>query len=200
MEGPRPAPRPEPDPAAGSGGEARRHAAETLLPILYDELRQLAEARLNSERPGGTLQATGLVHEAYLRLTDKTGAGAARQWDGRGHFFAAAATAMRRILVERARSRGRLKRGGGRQRVDLEDLTIGAEDESVDMLALDAALAKLAAEDGRKHEVVMLRYFAGLSIEQVAAELGIAHATVERDWAFAKVWLFRELSGVADAG
>lgn len=173
--------------------DARRRAAETLLPELYDELRRLAEARLAAERPGGTLQATALVHEAYLRLIDKTGGASAQQWDGRGHFFAAAATAMRRILVERARSRGRLKRGGDRQRVELDGLEIGADSESVDMLGLDTALTKLAASDPRKHDVVMLRFFAGLSIDQAAEVLSVATATVERDWNYSKAWLYREL-------
>lgn len=176
---------------------ARRHAAETLFPELYDELRKLAEARLGRERAGGTLQATALVHEAYLRIAGGTGEGSARHWDGRGHFFAAAATAMRRILVERARSRGRLKRGGGRQRIELDELSVGAEDESVDILALDAALERLRRKDQRKHDVVMLRFFAGLPIDQAATELGVATATVERDWTFAKAWLFREMQGDA---
>ena len=176
-----------------SGAPDRRHAAETLLPALYDELCKLAKARIASERPGMTLQATELVHEAYLRLVDRTGAAAAKQWDGRGHFFAAAATAMRRILVERARSRGRLKRGGDRQRIALDDLAFGADDESIDILALDTAMVKFAGVDQRKHDVVMLRFFAGLSIERTAAELGVAEATIERDWTYAKAWLFREL-------
>jgi RNA polymerase sigma factor (TIGR02999 family) len=182
---------------SGDLEEGRRHAAETLFPLLYEELRQLAESRLSRERSGGTLQATALVHEAYLRLAGDTGAGSARRWDGRGHFFAAAATAMRRILVERARARGRLKRGGDRERVDLDDLAIGVENESVDILALDAALTKLVEKDARKHDVVMLRFFAGLSIDRAAEELGVAAATVERDWMFAKAWLFRELGGAA---
>jgi RNA polymerase sigma factor (TIGR02999 family) len=174
-------------------GAGRRHAAETLFPQLYDELRSLAESRLARERHAGTLQATALVHEAYLRIAGGTGEGGERKWDGRGHFFAAAAMAMRRILVERARSRGRLKHGGGRQRVELDDLAIGAEEDSVDILALDDALVGLAQKDHRKHEVVMLRFFAGLSIERTAVELGIAEATVERDWTFAKAWLFRRM-------
>lgn len=176
-------------------GDGRRHAAETLLPVLYDELRALAESRLARERSGATLQATALVHEAYLRLAQGTGAAADRRWDGRGHFFAAAATAMRRILVERARSRGRIKRGGDRQRIELDELSIGGDRESVDILGLDAALNRLVAKDPRKHDVVMLRFFAGLSIERTAEELQIATATVERDWTFAKAWLYRELTG-----
>ncbi len=194
---------PQPGPRAGLDAtlEARRHAAETLFPQLYEELRSLAESRLAKERPGGTLQATALVHEAYLRVAGGTGEGSERKWDGRGHFFAAAAIAMRRILVERARARGRAKRGGGQMRVDLEGLAIGGEesDDALDMLALDAALTDLAAKDERKHEVVMLRFFAGLSIERTAGELGIAEATVERDWTFAKAWLFRRMqeSGAA---
>lgn len=179
------------------GQDDRRHAAETLLPVLYDELRALAEARIGRERAGGTLQATALVHEAYLRLAGGATAGADRRWDGRGHFFAAAATAMRRILVERARGRGRLKRGGDRRRVDLDELAIGDDGESVDILGLDEALTRLLAKDPRKHDVVMLRFFAGLPIERVAEELGVATATVERDWTFAKAWLFRELAGAS---
>lgn len=197
MSDPTPSPEHEPEPTPGGEGSDRRHAAETLFPELYQELRRLAESRLGRERVGGTLQATALVHEAYLRVAGGTGEGSVRQWDGKGHFFAAAATAMRRILVERARGRGRLKRGGDRQRVDLDDLALGADDESVDILALDAVLARLLAKDQRKHEVVMLRFFAGLPIERVAEELGVATATVERDWIFAKAWLFRELGGEA---
>ncbi|MFO0828932.1 MAG: ECF-type sigma factor [Phycisphaerales bacterium] len=186
--------------ASGAASDERRHAAQTLLPVLYDELRKLAEARIAGERAGGTLQATALVHEAYVRLVDKTGAAERRQWDSPGHFFAAAAIAMRRILVERARARGRVKRGGGRERVALDDLAIAVDDESVDIVALDAALTKLAGVDQRKQDVVMLRFFAGLSIEQCAAELGVAVATVERDWTFAKAWLYRELErGAGDA-
>ncbi len=197
MSEPTPNPRHEPEPMPGAEGSERRHAAETLFPDLYDELRRLAESRLGRERTGGTLQATALVHEAYLRLAGGTGEASARQWDGRGHFFAAAATAMRRILVERARGRTRRKRGGDRQRVDLDELAIGADEESVDILALDAVLSRLCAKDRRKHDVVMLRFFAGLPIERVAEELGVATATVERDWVFAKAWLFRELGGEA---
>ena len=189
---------PSPSPS-DSDGDGRRHAAETLLPALYEELRALAESRLARERAGATLQATALVHEAYMRLARGTGGAADRRWDGRGHFFAAAATAMRRILVERARSRGRLKRGGDRKRIEIDELTIGGDEESVDILELDAALTRLVAKDARKHDVVMLRFFAGLSIERTAEELQVATATVERDWTFAKAWLYRELSG-ADAG
>jgi RNA polymerase sigma factor (TIGR02999 family) len=177
----------------GSGGAERRHAAETLLPVLYEELRRLAEARLGREQAAGTLQATALVHEAYLRIAGATGAASDRRWDGRGHFFGAAAIAMRRILVERARSRGRLKRGGGRAKVELDELVLGAEDDGVDVVLLDEALTTLAAKDRRKHDVVMLRYFAGRSIDETAEELGIATATVERDWTFAKAWLLRAM-------
>ncbi|MDZ4755765.1 MAG: ECF-type sigma factor [Phycisphaerae bacterium] len=184
-----------PSDAPGGSDSDRRHAAETLFPQLYDELRRLAEARLAQERRGGTLQATALVHEAYLRLAGATGEASARQWDGRGHFFGAAAIAMRRILVERARARGRLKRGGDRQRIELDDLSIDRDNESIDILALDSALSRLVERDPRKHDVVMLRFFAGLSIERAAEELGIATATVERDWTSAKAWLFRELGG-----
>lgn len=168
-------------------------ARDELFRVLYAELHLRARAFMRRQAPGGTLQATALVHEAYLRLAGGTGDGSARQWDGRGHFFAAAANAMRRILVERARSRGRLKRGGGRHRVELDSLIIGSDDESIDMVALDEALQRLQQKDGRKHDVVMLRFFAGLSIDQVAESLHVATATVERDWNFAKAWLFREL-------
>jgi RNA polymerase sigma factor (TIGR02999 family) len=194
-----PAPREDPAPTEEQlPPTGRRHAAETLFPVLYDELRRLAEVRLGRERVGGTLQATALVHEAYLRIAGGTGDGSAQQWDGRGHFFAAAANAMRRILVERARSRGRLKRGGGRRRVELDSLVIGANDESVDIVALDEAMSRLQQKDARKHDVVMLRFFAGLSIDQVAEALHVATATVERDWNFSKAWLFREIADRSD--
>jgi RNA polymerase sigma factor (TIGR02999 family) len=179
------------DPAAARNDERRR--AETLLPELYDELRRLAHARLSNERPGATLDATGLVHEAYLRLANSPTAASAQRWDNEGHFFAAAATAMRRILVERARSRGRLKRGGGRQRIDLEGLFAAADEQSIDFLALDEAMDRLAAHDQRKHDLVMLRFFAGLSSERAAEALAISPATAERDWTYARAWLFREL-------
>jgi len=166
----------------------RRTAAE-LLPLVYDELRALADARLASESAGHTLQPTALVHEAYLRLVGPTDP---PRWDGCGHFFAAAAEAMRRILVEAARRKGRVRHGGGRSRLELTDLAAAAPPE--ELLALDDALDRLAARDPSKAEVVKLRYFAGLTVPQVAAALGISVASAERRWAFARTWLFAELN------
>ncbi|MFO0958548.1 MAG: sigma-70 family RNA polymerase sigma factor [Isosphaeraceae bacterium] len=170
-------------------GEAE--AAERLLPLVYDELRRLAAHRLASERPGQTLQATALVHEAYLRLVGESDPG----WNGRGHFFGAAAEAMRRILVDNARKKGRLKRGGGHQQVELDDIEVPNAGADCDLLALDEALGRLEAIDKPKADLVKLRYFTGLSIEEVANALGISRATAARHWHFAKVWLFSELRG-----
>jgi RNA polymerase sigma factor (TIGR02999 family) len=167
-----------------------RQAADQLLPLVYDELRQLAAEKLAQERPGLTLQATGLVHEAYLRLV---GADADQQWDGRGHFFAAAAEAMRRILVENARRKRRLRHGGGRARLDLDQVEACDPGRSGELLALDEALDRLAAEEPTAAEVVKLRYFAGLTLEQVAQALNLSLRTVNRHWAYAKAWLFGEL-------
>jgi len=176
---------------AAAAGDPR--AAADLLPLVYDELRKLAVQRMVQERPGQTLQATALVHEAYLRLVGPGDGG--QPWNGRGHFFAAAAEAMRRILVEAARRRGRAKRGGDRQRVDLDDLPADpADDPADDLLALDAALDALARFDPTKAEVVKLRYFAGLTIEETAACLDLSPATVKRLWAVARAWLYRHLS------
>ena len=165
-------------------------AADQLLPLVYEELRKLAAARLSRESPGQTLQATALVHEAYLRLV---AGGDARGWDSRGHFFAAAAEAMRRILVNRARDKRRLKRGGGQRRVDFELAEVPLEAPDEDLVALDEALTSLAALDPRKGQVVELRFFGGLSNEEVAEALGISRATVQRDLRLAKAWLNREL-------
>jgi RNA polymerase sigma factor (TIGR02999 family) len=167
-------------------------AADRLLPLLYDELRKLAAQKLASEPPGQTLQPTALVHEAYLRLV---GDGAARRWSGRGHFFAAAATAMRRILIERARRKRRRIHGGGRQRRELPpDLVVSpAPDE--DLLALDAALARLAERDPVKARLVELRYFTGLTGEAAAEILGISARTADRHWTYARAWLRREMDG-----
>lgn len=169
-------------------------AAERLLPLVYAELRRLAAVRLGHERPGQTLDATALVHEAYLRLVDDE---RPQNWDSRGHFFAAAAEAMRRILVENARRKGRLKRGGGMQREDLDAEAIAAPQTAEnlgDLIELDAALQKLELKDPRKASVVKLRYFAGLTIEEAASALGIGVSTADRDWAYARAWLFREMT------
>jgi RNA polymerase sigma factor (TIGR02999 family) len=166
-----------------------RDAAAELLPLVYDELRKLAAARMAAERAGHTLDATALVHEAYLRLV---GPADDRRWDGRGHFFAAAAEAMRRILVEAARRKGRVRHGGGRRRVELTDHAAAAPPD--ELLALDEALDRLAARDRTKADVVKLRFFAGLTVPQVAAALEISVATAERHWAFARTWLFAELN------
>ena len=167
-------------------------ASEQLLPLVYDELRKLAARKLARETPGLTLQATALVHEAYLRLVDTA---MPQSWDGRGHFFAAAAEAMRRILVEAARHKATLKAGGHIQRVDLADIEIAAAEPAVDMLALDEALTALEVRDRRKADVVRLRYFAGLTIEQTARALGISTSTADNDWAYARVWLRRAMLG-----
>jgi RNA polymerase sigma factor (TIGR02999 family) len=160
-------------------------AAEQLLPLVYDELRKLAAQKLAQERPGQTLQATALVHEAYLRLVGATHPG----WDSRGHFFAAAAEAMRRILVENARRKASARAGGGRQRLDLSDAEPAIEGPSLDLLAMDEALTALEARDPRKAALVKLRYFAGLTIDQAAAALGISASTADNDWAYARSWL-----------
>lgn len=167
-------------------------AADELLPVVYEELRKLARSRMGAEAAEHTLQPTALVHEAYLRLID--GDGSRPAWDGRGHFFASAAMAMRRILVDRARARARLKRGGGRQRVELTDEMGASKSEETDLVALDRALDKLAAYDGRKAQVVMLRFFAGLSIEETAGAMGLSPATIKNEWAFARAWLHREMA------
>src|SRR2546423_1511032 len=174
-------------------------AADELIELVYAELRQLARSRLAHEPGHGagmTLEATALVHEAYLRVI---GDGAKQQaWDGRGHFFGAAALAMRRILVERARHRKRVKHGGGRARVELTEAAMqleGAQPDGTDLIALDEALTRLEQFDARKARVVSLRYFAGLSIEETAAAMDLSPATVKTEWAFARAWLHRELSG-----
>jgi len=171
--------------AAVDQGDSR--AAEELLPLVYDELRRLAAQRLANEKPGQTLQATALVHEAYARLV---GSGEPPRWDGCGHFFAAAAEAMRRILIERARHKQTCKAGGNRRRLDLDDIEPTLEEENSDrLLALDEALRQLEAEDPRKAELVKLRFFAGLTAEHAAAALGVSTSTAEKDWAYARSWL-----------
>ena len=167
------------------------HAAGQLLPLVYEELRKLAAVRMAEEAPGNTLNATALVHEAYLRLV--TPADAVR-WDNRGHFFAAAAEAMRRLLVENARRKRRLKRGGDRRRVSLEAAESLVQEPSEDLLALDEALTRLTAHDPIKAEVVKLRFFAGLTMPEVAQSLGLSLATAERYWTYARTWLYAELA------
>jgi RNA polymerase sigma factor (TIGR02999 family) len=162
------------------------HAAEQLLPLVYEELRQLAAARLAQEQPGQTLQPTALVHEAYLRLV---GGDQPQDWAGRGHFFAAAGEAMRRILIDQARHKQTRKAGGGRRRLDLDDVEPALEGPDDDLLALDEALRQLEAQDPRKAELVKLRFFAGLTAAQAAAALGVSPSTAEKDWAYARSWL-----------
>src|SRR5262245_40587345 len=167
-------------------------AAAHLLPLVYDELRQLAAQKLAQEKPGQTLQPTALVHEAYLRLVASGDASGPREphWDGRRHFFAAAAEAMRRILIDRARHKQTRKAGGGRRRIDLDDLEPALEEGNGDrLLALDEVLRQLEVEDPRKAELVKLRFFAGLTAEQAAAALGVCTSTAEKDWAYARSWL-----------
>jgi len=168
------------------------HASEELLPLVYSELRKLAASRMASERPDHTLSATALVHEAYVRLVDQS---TPQNWAGRGHFFSAAAEAMRRILVEQARRKKRQKRGGDLVRIGLDVADPAGESPSYDLLALDDALQDLGAIDERKAEVVRLRFFAGLTIPQVASALGISTSTADNDWAYAKSWLRIELQG-----
>jgi RNA polymerase sigma factor (TIGR02999 family) len=167
------------------------HAADQLLPLVYDELRKLAAQKLAEEKPGQTLDATALVHEAYLRLVD---AAATLHWNSRGHFFAAAAEAMRRILVDSARSKRAERRGGGRKRVEVEVAELAARMDDPKLLALDEALAKLERQHPSKAQLVKLRYFAGLSIREAAAALGISTATADRSWAYARAWLQREMT------
>jgi len=163
------------------------HAAEQLLPLVYDELRKLAASKLAGEAPGQTLQATALVHEAYVRLVGDEPAGG---WAGRRHFFAAAAEAMRRILVERARRKGRQKHGGQWRRTELDEAALPADERRDDLVALDEALTEFAVQQPAKAELIQLRYFAGLTLEQAADALGISRATAARHWTFARAWLY----------
>lgn len=166
-------------------------AAEKLLPLVYDELRKLAAARMAHESPGQTLQATALVHEAYLRLT--AGETGRSTWNGRGHFFAAAAEAMRRILVENARKKKRHKHGGDLDRIEFDEATIEASNPREDILALDAALMKLTTVDATAAQLVQLRYFSGLTLADAAEILDISQRSADRTWAYAKAWLHREI-------
>jgi RNA polymerase sigma factor (TIGR02999 family) len=167
------------------------HAASQLLPVVYDELRRLAAQRLSQEKPGQTLEATALVHEAYLRLV---GTEEEKSWDNRGHFFAAAAEAMRRILVENARRKRSGKHGGDRVRQDIDEQQLAAPELGADLLALDEALNRLGEQDPLKAELVKLRHFAGLTVDQAAQALGISSATADRYWAYARAWLHAEIS------
>jgi RNA polymerase sigma factor (TIGR02999 family) len=173
------------------------HAGEQLLPLVYDELRKLAAQKLAQEKAGQTLEATALVHEAYLRVV---GAEAAQQWSSRGHFFAAAAEAMRRILVENARRKKRIKHGGERERVDLDTIDLPTRMASDELLALDEALVGLKEHDPQKAQLVSLRYFGGLTIEQAAEVLGISRVTAHRYWTYARAWLHQQMGGSAGAG
>ena len=165
-------------------------AAEQLLPLIYDELRELAAVSLANEKPGQTLQATALVHEAYLRLVDVE---KAQHWNSRGHFFSAAAEAMRRILVENARRKQRLKHGGEQKRVDLPDELVASDDRDDLILLVDESLSALAEQNGQAANLVKLRFFAGLTIPQAAAVLSLSPRTADRLWAYAKAWLHQEL-------
>lgn len=169
------------------GGDPK--AAEELLPLVYEELRKLAAVRLAQEAPGQTLQPTALVHEAWLKL-----GGSSHDWNSRGHFFAAAAEAMRRILIDRARKRSRLRHGAGLKRINLDSVDLAATTDDETLLRLDEALGKLAAESQDKAELVKLRFFSGLSIPEAACALGISEATAKRHWAYARAWLYCELS------
>jgi len=175
-------------------------AAEQLLPLVYDELRKLAAAKLSQEKPGQTLQATALVHEAYIRLVASGDASAprAQNWNSRGHFFAAAAEAMRRILIDKARKKQRLKRGRGLPRVDLDAADVSVEEPPDDLVALDEALTELAQKHPDKAAVVKLRYFAGLTIDETAQMLGISPSTADRHWTYARAWLYRQVAGDAE--
>jgi RNA polymerase sigma factor (TIGR02999 family) len=171
-------------------GQGDPNAAEQLLPLVYDELRQLASQKLAQEKPGQTLQATALVHEAYLRLVDVD---QVQSWDGRGHFFAAAAEAMRRILINRARDRGRRKRGGGWRRLRLELIDLSLAEPPDELLDLNDALDRLAQVDPACAELVKLRFFAGLTLDEAAETLGVVRRTADRYWAFARSWLYAAL-------
>ena len=183
-------------------------AEDQLLRVVHDELKRIAASKLSGERAGHTLQTTALVNEAYLRLMGKKGVGAGQaetgdqasedtpvQWDSRGHFFSAAAEAMRRILIDNARSKKRLKRGGDNRKVELDDAQFAIESSDVDIESLDAALTKLESQNQTHAAIVKLRYFGGMTIEQTAEALNISPATVKRNWAYTKVWLKREIEG-----
>ncbi len=178
--------------AAGAGDPA---ASAKLLPLVYQQLRRLAKSHMRLERPDQTLQATALVHEAYVRLVDQT---RVQEWDGRWHFFAAAAEAMRRILVDNARRKGRLKRGGDGRRLSLDAVELTVDNPPNDLLALDEALIEFAQKHPEKAQLVKLRYFAGLTIEEAAQALGISPRTAGRSWAYARAWLFSRITSGRD--
>ncbi len=171
-------------------GDAK--AADKLLPLVYEELRRLAAHKMSHELPGQTLQATALVHEAYLRLVGSE----ARNWNSRTHFFSASAEAMRRILIDNARKKQRLKRGGAQKKLGLEDVELAIEAPSDDLIALDEALTKLASKDKVKADLVKLRYFAGLTLEQAADILGLSTTSAKRQWTYARAWLYRQITAV----
>jgi RNA polymerase sigma factor (TIGR02999 family) len=175
-------------------GKGNPTATDELLPLIYEELRSLAHRKMDAEPPGHTLQATALVHEAYLRLLG----GGETSWNSRGHFYAAAAEAMRRILVEWARKRGRIKHGGGRRRMPLAAAGLVVDEDSVDLLGLDKALEALKERDRRMYDVAMLRHFCGLTAEQTANALGLSARTVKREWSCAQTWLYERIRKGAD--
>lgn len=164
-------------------------ATDNLLPLLYEELRSIAAQKLAQERPGHTLQATALVHEAYVRLIGST----SQNWQNRGHFFSAAAEAMRRILIDNARRKRRVKRGGDHHRIELNEATMADQSRSEDLLALDEALTRLDEHDSTAAELVKLRYFSGLTLEEIAQVQGLSRSTVTKNWTYARAWLHREL-------
>ncbi len=174
-----------------SYGRGDKESLDRLMPIVYEELRRQAARYLRREQPGNTLQTTALIHEAYVRLVDQRNT----QWQNRAHFFGIAAQMMRRILVDHARAKKRVKRGGSEIRVSLSDATVAAKEQDLDVVALDAALERLALIDEQQSRVVELRFFSGLSVEETAEVMGISKSTVKRDWSMAKAWLHRELSG-----
>jgi RNA polymerase sigma factor (TIGR02999 family) len=177
-----------------------RGAAEQLLPLVYDELRRLAAQKIAREKPGQTLQATALVHEAYTRLVkSEEGVRGEQRWDSRGHFFAAAAEAMRRILIDHARRKRSAKRGGGRRKLDVDDIEVATRATPDQLLAIDDALEKLARRDSAAARIVELRYFAGLTVENAAKAIGISTATAYRHWNYARAWLHSELLGTAES-
>lgn len=171
-------------------------SSEQLLPLVYEELRKLAAAKMAQEKPGQTLQATALVHEAWLRIAGEKAPGS---WKNRAHFFAAAAEAMRRILVERARKRGRVRHGGHLEKVDMGHVTLATQDSDTTVLAINGALEALASESPQQAEIVKLRYFTGLEHGEIAQVLGVSEMTVRRHWAFARSWLYAELKGSGGA-